>query len=207
MPPRAAGVAWWSLQPSQQSSPSTMGTSVAQALWGTGVLDGIDAATLHRLTQAWFAGEPLYSTAHRGANNPPATWIMLWPVFGWSDLGTARQVWALLNLAALITLAILCARRLDLDNPWARACLFLRRSPCQPLRSPFGGQTTIVALSFALGGVAGPRPGRLVASRSRGGRAVRHRAHQADGRTPALGAALRRTAFELRHLSFSAICY
>ena len=131
-----------------------MGTSIPQALWGTGVLDGIDAATLHRLTHAWFAGEPLYSTYHRGANNPPATWIMLWPVFGWSDLATARQIWALLNLAALVTLAVLCARRLDSDNPWARACLFLAPFSMPALALALQvGQTTIVALSFALGAV------------------------------------------------------
>ena len=79
---------------------------------------------------------------------------MLWPVFGWSDLGTARQVWALLNLAALVTLAVLCARRLNTHNPWARACLFLAPFSMPALALALQvGQTTIVALSFALGAV------------------------------------------------------
>ncbi len=132
----------------------TMTVTIPQALWGTGFYDGLDAAALYRLTRAWFAAEPLYSTYHRGANYPPATWFMLWPAFGGNDFGTARTIWALATLVAIATLAIMCAWYTDVRNQWARACLFLAPFSMPAVAHVLQvGQTTMVALSLAVAAV------------------------------------------------------
>jgi len=128
----------------------TMTVTIPQALWGTGFYDGLDAAALHRLTHAWFAAEPLYSTYHRGANYPPATWLMLWPAFGWADLSTARMIWVVVTLLALGALAVICSRYSDVENPWARTCLLLAPFSMPSIAHVLQvGQTTVVALSLA----------------------------------------------------------
>src|SRR5262245_30820193 len=101
----------------------TVTMTVVQAIWGTGFYDGLDAAALHRLTHAWFTAEPLYSTYHRGANYPPASWLLLWPAFGWDDLATARAIWTVVTLLAILAVATMCASS-GVRSRWARAFLF-----------------------------------------------------------------------------------
>jgi hypothetical protein len=61
------------------------------------------------LVPRWFAGLPVYAYSYL-AVHPPATYALLWPVFGTLEIDTARAVWIALSLAAIGALAYISAR-------------------------------------------------------------------------------------------------
>src|SRR4051794_15465415 len=63
----------------------------------------------HDLVPRWFAGLPVYSYS-TFAVHPPATYALLWPVFGRMDIGPARWLWIMLLVAALVWLVHITVR-------------------------------------------------------------------------------------------------
>jgi hypothetical protein len=61
----------------------------------------------------WFAGENVYRQVD-SAMYPPASYLMMWPLLGWTSEELARWLWAGLSVAALVWLAFLVVR-------WTRA--------------------------------------------------------------------------------------
>jgi hypothetical protein len=68
-----------------------------------------DGATDLRLqwdsVRRWFGGGPVYGDIMTD-NHPPASWLMLWPLLGWPSLETARWLWAIATLPALLALVV-----------------------------------------------------------------------------------------------------
>jgi hypothetical protein len=69
----------------------------------------LDLRLLHRLVHDWFAGRPIYSYS-RDAIQPPATYVLLWPLLGWLEVTAARWLWAASTIAALGWLSFLSVR-------------------------------------------------------------------------------------------------
>jgi len=116
---------------------------------------GIDIKILYRFTRAWFDGLPIYS-AHRtaGVTYPPATWLLLWPAYGWVSLEVARAMWAIVDLAALAMLGLVFSRAIGDGPPLARICAALAPVSMPALADALGiGQLTIVVLPLAIGAV------------------------------------------------------
>ena len=131
--------------------------NLAPAFWyllgSSARMAAVDIIILHRNTQAWFAGTPIYFIPHP-ANYPPATWLTLWPVFGWTTIGTARMVWAVLDVIGLVALGVIFAGAVGARNRLVWTCAMLA-----PLSLPATGdvvavgQLTIVVLPLALGAI------------------------------------------------------
>jgi hypothetical protein len=78
-------------------------------LWSATRSDAVDAKIFHKLVNGWFASRPVYSDLAT-AVHPPATYVMLWPFFGWLELEQARWFWAATMIAALLWLTYLAVR-------------------------------------------------------------------------------------------------
>ncbi|HTM10491.1 MAG TPA: glycosyltransferase 87 family protein [Verrucomicrobiae bacterium] len=77
------------------------------------------------LIPRWFAGLSVYSYSPL-AVHPPATYVMLWPFFGWLEATPARWLWTALEVAALAWLVLVTVREGGGEERWQRiflACL------------------------------------------------------------------------------------
>lgn len=102
-----------------------------------GVSEGNVPYVFTELIPRWFAGLPVYSYSPL-AVHPPATYVMLWPFFGWLEATPARWLWTALALAALGWLVLITVREGGGEERWQR--IFLA---CLPL----GMYATEIALS------------------------------------------------------------
>jgi hypothetical protein len=73
----------------------------------------------HDLVSRWFAGLPVYAYSYL-AVHPPATYALLWPVFGPLDIDTARAVWIALSIAAIGALVFISVRESLADSAGER---------------------------------------------------------------------------------------
>jgi hypothetical protein len=86
-----------------------LGHALPLLIWGEGGYSAFDLQLRHREVGRWFAGLSVYGDIERG-DYPPASYLILWPLLGWLDVFGARILWALTSLAALVWLALTCAR-------------------------------------------------------------------------------------------------
>ena len=94
------------------------------------------------------------SVYHKGANYPPASWLLLWPVFGWPSVGTARAIWAGCHLAALLALALQSARAIKGLHPGLGPLLLVAPWSMPAITHAVSlGQTAVVVLPLAVGGI------------------------------------------------------
>ncbi|MEM7793027.1 MAG: hypothetical protein AAF579_01070 [Cyanobacteria bacterium P01_C01_bin.118] len=75
-----------------------------------GYSGAIDLKTFLIAVQLWFSGAPTYGDLP-SAVYPPASYLMLWPFLGWSSILTARVIWALTTLPALVWLIYLSVQQ------------------------------------------------------------------------------------------------
>ena len=68
-------------------------------LWQPRLKGAVDLKHLHRFTQDWFSGKPVYR--ERSSVYPPATYAILWPLLGWLTLPMARWIYAASAMFAL----------------------------------------------------------------------------------------------------------
>jgi hypothetical protein len=106
----------------------------------------------HRLreTHAWFEGRPVYGHI-RGAVYPPATYVLLWPIVGWLEIGSARWLWGLITLASLTWFITLILRETGARGRLVRGVIVLALLAMYPTGQTVGnGQLLLVVLSVAL---------------------------------------------------------
>src|SRR4051794_12439559 len=77
---------------------------VIQGTWPGDVVN-----IFHDLIPRWFAALPVYSYSEF-AVHPPATYAILWPLFGFLESGPARWLWIALLIIALAWLVYLVVR-------------------------------------------------------------------------------------------------
>jgi len=73
------------------------------------VSGAIDLRHMHRWVGIWFAGKGLFQMG-KAALYPPATYLMLWPLLGWTSIAEARWLWAVLSVIALFVISLLFIR-------------------------------------------------------------------------------------------------
>jgi hypothetical protein len=96
-------------------------------IWHTSPTGAVDLKLLHRLVHEWFAGRPVYRELS-SAVYPPATYVLLWPMLGWLDVGPARWLWAVTTVVALTALIYVVVQESRADSSLERA--FMALIPC-----------------------------------------------------------------------------
>lgn len=89
-----------------------LGHGLARLVSTTDRRGGIDLRFRVEETQAWFSGAPVYGVLET-ADYPPASYVLFWPFVGWTDMLTARWIWAGVSVACLVALAMMIWRALD----------------------------------------------------------------------------------------------
>jgi len=72
----------------------------------------------------WFSGIPVYAIS-KNAVYPPATYLLLWPFFGWMSFESARLSWPFVCLASVSLITALLLRPETLGNHRARGLVVL----------------------------------------------------------------------------------
>jgi hypothetical protein len=85
-------------------------------IWPSSPIGAIDLNLHQNGVQHWFAGSPIYHES-RNANYPPASYVILWPFFGWLGFTAARWLWAITAVAALYWLIHLILRESGANTP------------------------------------------------------------------------------------------
>ncbi|HWM94590.1 MAG TPA: glycosyltransferase family 87 protein [Thermoanaerobaculia bacterium] len=80
-----------------------------ELLAGTAHAAAFDLRLRYEETHRWFAGSPVYDQM-AGADYPPASYGLLWPLIGWLGWPAARALWLACSLAALATLSVIAFR-------------------------------------------------------------------------------------------------
>ena len=96
-------------------------------IWHTSPTGAVDLKLLHQLVHEWFAGRPVYRELST-AVHPPATYVLLWPMLGWLEVGPARWLWAVTAVVALTALVYVVVRESGADSSLERA--FVALIPC-----------------------------------------------------------------------------
>ena len=96
-------------------------------IWHTSPTGAVDLKLLHQLVHEWFAGRPVYRELST-AVHPPATYVLLWPMLGWLEVGPARWLWAVTTVVALTALVYVVVRESGADSSLERA--FVALIPC-----------------------------------------------------------------------------
>ena len=119
MPSATRILAWWGRRASAVLSWAALLMALAavvwlsyqtwRLLWQWPPLGAIDLRQRYTETRALFAGQAVYRLIDT-ASYPPASMTMLWPILGWPSFATARWLWALLTIAALVCMARMVVR-------------------------------------------------------------------------------------------------
>ena len=88
-----------------------------------GLITGDTTKLFHLLIQRWFASIPVYSI--RFAVHLPATYVILWPFFGWPEIAAARWIWVAATAVAIVWLVYLIVRESGANTAPERAFVAL----------------------------------------------------------------------------------
>ncbi len=115
----------------------------------------IDLKLLHRMVNAWFAGEPVYTGPHAYLNTyPPASMALIAPVYGWHEPSAAMLAWIVGAVAALAWLLPQLVRESGAETRLERAFVALMPLAIYPTGAVIGnGQLTLFVLPLALAGL------------------------------------------------------
>ena len=86
-----------------------MGCGLWRLLWQPTPMGATDLAQRWIEVRDMFAGRDVY-LSNGNATYPPGTITMLWPVLGWPRFATARWLWALLTVGALVGIVRVAVR-------------------------------------------------------------------------------------------------
>ena len=95
-------------------------------IWPSSPIGAIDLNLNQNEVQHWFAGSPIYHES-KNAVYPPASYVILWPFFGWLGFTAARWLWAITAVVALYWLIHLILRESGANTPLER--LFVTLMP------------------------------------------------------------------------------
>jgi hypothetical protein len=101
-----------------------LGTEYWRLFADPGIDGARDLTVYHEWTRAWVAGARVYD-GHIPAEYPPATYLILWPFFGWLSLSAARWLWAATTAPALWWLGRQLAQASRATTPVDRAFVVL----------------------------------------------------------------------------------
>jgi hypothetical protein len=160
------GPAWPPLRPSRDlSRPALLALAALLAglgivtlfvkLWrlvgDSGPMGALTIRFVQEVTQDWWAGVPVYAVHHSGVVYPPATWVLLGPLFAWMTLDVARGIWAAAALAGLVALGAAAATAVWNSGPLARLCAWLAPFSMPALGDALGiGSLITVVLPLAV---------------------------------------------------------
>ena len=96
-----------------------LGTEFYRLVFDPGPLGAVDLKLRFEDVQWWFSGAPLYDYVHT-AVYPPASYVMLWPLLGWTTWSQARLLWALVMAISLMAFSWLLVRRTGARRPSER---------------------------------------------------------------------------------------
>jgi hypothetical protein len=124
-----------------------LSTELWRLLADSGPLGAIDLRLRHDEVQRWFAD--LLVPMDRGYF--PASYVLLWPLLGWLELGPARWLWAAVNLTILAALLRFALRASGARTLTERLFVALMLVAPYPLAVTLGnGQLGIVVLAAVL---------------------------------------------------------
>ena len=122
-------------------------------IWHTSPTGAVDLKILHRLVHEWFAGRPVYRELPT-AVHPPATYVLLWPMLGWLDVGPARWLWGVTTVVALTALVYIVVRESRADSSLERAFVALITCSIYATGAAIGnGQLIVHLLPMMLVGI------------------------------------------------------
>lgn len=113
----------------------------------------IDLLLRHGEIQRWFAGLPVYTgPAHAGY--PPASYVLLFPFFGWLGAWETRWFWGIVTLIELAILIFLCLRYSGAQTRLERILITVTILATYPIPITIGnGQLGVHVLLAFLGGL------------------------------------------------------
>ncbi len=118
-----------------------------------GVAYGDTPRIFYSLIRDWLASSPIYRESEF-AVHPPATYVMLWPFFGWLEMGPARWLWLAVTIAGIAWLVYVMAKESGAQGALERA--FIALIPlCSyaTARTVRTGQFTVLLLPLLLTGL------------------------------------------------------
>ncbi len=115
----------------------------------------IDLKNLHSLVTRWFQGIPVYTGEKGGiAVHPPATYAILWPIYGWTGEKTTMFVWTISAVAALGWLIYLVVRESGATSPIEKTFTALMPLAVYPTGAVVGnGQLVIHIIAMMIAGI------------------------------------------------------
>ena len=115
----------------------------------------IDLRSLHSLVTRWFQGIPIYTGVKGGiAVHPPATYAILWPVYGWTGEKTTMFVWTISAIAAMGWLIYLVVSESGATSPIERTFMALMPLAIYPTGAIVGnGQLVIHIMPMMIAGI------------------------------------------------------
>jgi hypothetical protein len=127
----------------------------------------IDLGIFHSVVTTWFSGASVFTGATaRDAVYPPASMLLMRPVYGWDSLATSTVVWSITFFVAAAWLLRIVVRESGAARPAARAFAGLLPLAIYPTGAVLGnGQMTLHVLTLLLGGLLLLRDGSRTWSR------------------------------------------
>ena len=120
-------------------------------VWDSAEHHARDLRYYHEWAHRWFSGETVHAGPD-GAEYPPASFALLWPLVGWLELTPARWLWAVTTVAALVWLSWLLVRGSGASTPKERAFVALILLSMSPTHTAIGtGQLIVHVLPLLVG--------------------------------------------------------
>ena len=136
------------------------GFELWRLLGAPGRSGAIDLQARYGEVRRWFTDCPVY-TLRRHAGYPPASYVLLWPLLGWSRWEVARWLWAVLNLGVLVLAVRFLLQQSGADRWRERLFVVLMLLAPYPVPVTLGnGQLGILALTAMVAGIFWLAPGR-----------------------------------------------
>ena len=116
-------------------------------------LGAVDLRLRHGECQEWFDGVRIYQT-RVDAVYPPASYLMLWPLLGWSSSAVVRVFWVLPTLLSIAWITRLVVQHSGVTDAARRRLLWVLPAASYPVGATVGnGQLSILVVACLLAGL------------------------------------------------------
>ena len=147
---RALRLAFWSLV---VIAAGWLGYESWRLLFQPRPLGAVDLFLRHAECVRWFEGEKIYRTRH-DAVYPPASYLMLWPLLGWSSKGLVRVFWLVPTALSVVWICRLFVQHSGVRAAPLRRLLYVVPLASYPVGATVGnGQLSLLVVSSLLGGL------------------------------------------------------